>query len=82
MRALMNFQERDGWWIHIIAADCRTVLLSFRRVRDQETLLRIVRKLHGDPELAEHDIRRWGRGSVWIDPSPEQRKTLGAFNFV
>ena len=32
-------------------------------------LLRIVAKLHGDVVEAENNIRRWGRGSVWIDPS-------------
>jgi hypothetical protein len=46
MRALMNFQEGDGWTVHIIGADARTVLMSFSRVRDKEMLLRIVAKLH------------------------------------
>jgi len=61
---------------HIIAEDCKTVLLGYRNVRDQEMLLRIVAKLHGDPERAAEDIRRRNRGSVWIDPSPEQCKAL------
>jgi hypothetical protein len=71
MRALMNFMHRDGWWIHILAEDCRTVILGYRSV------LRIVAKLHGDVAEAERNIRRWGRGSVWIDPSPAQCKALG-----
>ena len=52
-------------------------LLSLRPARDQETLLRIVAKLHGDVAEAEADIRRWGRGSIWIDPSLEQCNALG-----
>jgi hypothetical protein len=77
MRALMNFMERDGWTMHILAADARTVLLGYRSVRDQEMLLRIVAKLHGDVAEVEENIRRWGRGSVWIDPSAEQCKSAG-----
>jgi hypothetical protein len=71
---------REGWSTHIIGEDCRTVLLSSCSVRDEETLLRIVAKLHGDVAEVEHDIRRWGRGSVWIDPSPAQCRALGIHN--
>jgi hypothetical protein len=53
------------------------VLVGYRGVRDQEMLLRIVAKLHGDVAEVEENIRRWGRGNVWIDPSPEQCKALG-----
>ena len=77
MRALLNYMHRDGWSLHILAEDCKTVLLGYRSVRDQETLLRIIAKLHGDVAEAENNIRRWGRGSIWIDPSPAQCKALG-----
>ena len=80
MGALMNFQYRDGWSLHIIGEDCKTVLLGYRNVRDQEMLLRIIAKLHGDPAKAESDIKRWGRVSVWIEPSPAQCKALGIAN--
>ena len=73
----MNFQHRGGWSFHIIGEDCRTVLLSYRCVAGRDALSRIVAKLHGDTAQAENDIRRWGRGSVWIDPSPAQCKALG-----
>ena len=73
----LNFMHRDGWSLHIIAADCKTVLLTFRCVRDEMTLLRIVAKLGGDVGKAKRDMNRWGRGSVWIDPSPVQCKALG-----
>jgi hypothetical protein len=77
MRALMNFMHRDGWWFHILAADAKTVLLSYRKAANKEALLRIVGKLGGSVDDAELDIRRWQRGSVWIAPSLEQCKALG-----
>ena len=77
MRALMNFMHRDGWWFHILAADAKTVLLGYTKAASQEALLGIVAKLGGSVEDAELDIRRWRRGSVWIDPSPAQCKALG-----
>src|SRR5271163_5091806 len=40
MRALMNFMHRDGWSFHIIAEDCKTVLVGYRGVVNEETLLR------------------------------------------
>ena len=42
MRAPLHFMYRDGWSMHIIAEDCKTVLLGYRNVRDEETLLRIM----------------------------------------
>jgi hypothetical protein len=77
MRALMNFQENRGWSFHILAADCKTVMVRYRRVRDQDTLLRIIAKLGGSVADAEEDIRRWNRGSVWIDLNDGQRKFFG-----
>ena len=68
---------RDGWSLHILAEDCRTVLVGYRSVRDQEMLLRIVAKLHRGPAHAVEGIRRYGRGSVWIDSSPAQCRALG-----
>ena len=77
MRALMNFQERDGWSCHIIAEDCQTVLVGYRNVASQEELLRIVAKLGGSVEDASRSIEQWARGSVWIEPSPAQCRALG-----
>jgi hypothetical protein len=73
----MNVMERDGWTMHILAADARTVLLGYRSVRDQEMLLRIVAKLHGDVAEVEENIRRWGRAASGLIPSAEQCKGLG-----
>ena len=77
MRALMNFMHRDGWSFHIIAEDCKTVLVGYRKVESQEMLLRIIAKLGGDIEEACRSIEQWSRGSVWINPSPARCKALG-----
>ena len=77
MRALMNFMHRDGWSFHIIAEDCKTVLVGYRGVVNEETLLRMIARMGGSVEVAKQNIRRWGRGSVWINPSPAQCKALG-----
>jgi hypothetical protein len=45
MRALMNFMHRDGWPFHIIAEDCKTVLVGYRKVESQETVLVGYRKV-------------------------------------
>jgi hypothetical protein len=42
MRALMNFMHRDGWWLHIIAEDCKTVLVGYRHVESREIVPRIM----------------------------------------
>jgi len=77
MRALMNFMHRDGWWFHILAEDCKTVLVGYTKAADKGALLRIVAKLGGSVEDAELDIRRWRRGSVWIEVSPPQCEFFG-----
>ena len=73
----MNFMHRDGWWFHILAADCQTVLVTYRKAASKEDLLRIIAKLGGNADEAETDMRRWNRGAAWIDPSPAQCKALG-----
>jgi len=77
MRALMNFMHRDGWSFHILAEDGKTVLLTYRNAASKDDVLRIIAKLGGSVADAEIDIRRWNRGSVWIEPSPKQCKALG-----
>jgi hypothetical protein len=77
MRALMNFMHNRGWSFHVLAEDCKTSLTGYRIVRDKEALLRIIAKLGGSVASAEIDIRRWNRGSVWVEPSPAQCQALG-----
>ena len=74
MRALMNFMHNQDWSFHILAEDCKTVLVGYRKAASKEDLVRIIAKLGGSVTDAEQDIRRWNRGSVWINPSPAQCK--------
>jgi hypothetical protein len=77
MRVPMNFMHRDGWSFHILATDCKTVLVGYRSVVNKETLLSMVSRMGGNVEVAKQNIRRWGHGSVWINPSPTQCRALG-----
>ena len=77
MRALMNFMHNRGWSFHIVAEDCKTVLVGYRKAASKEDLLRIIAKMGGSVEDAEIDIRRWNRGSVWVEPSQAQCRFLG-----
>ena len=78
MRALMNFQQRDGWTIRILAEDQRTLLISDWAVGKKETLLSIINRLHGDVARAKRVIRWENRGNVWIDISEAQIAALRA----
>jgi len=77
MRALMNFMHRDGWSFQILAEDCKTILVGHRSVGKKETLLSMIARMGGSVEVARQNIRRWDRGSVWIDPSAAQCRALG-----
>jgi hypothetical protein len=76
-RALMNFMDRDGWTFHIVGEDCRTLLVGYRKVKDEETLLRIIARLTGDVAEAKSKIDYCSRGSVWIDLSEAQCRFFG-----
>jgi hypothetical protein len=79
MRALMNFEERDGWSFHILAEDQRTLLISDCTVGKKENLLSIITRLHGDVAEAKFVVRWENRGNVWIDISEAQIEALRAY---
>jgi hypothetical protein len=79
----MNFQSYAGSWsVHFIEADCRTPIGKKTRYIDLPTLedLRaFVQHCNPDPgELDdfEHDVRAWGRGSIYVNLSDEQYEKL------
>jgi hypothetical protein len=76
MRALIHFMYRGGWSFQILAADCETLLIGYRRVRSKQILLRVVGKLGGSVELAEAQMAGSNRGSVWVDVSPSNFEIL------
>jgi hypothetical protein len=40
-RILVNFTLRDGWWIHCLAPDCKTLISRRGMVRTDAALLRL-----------------------------------------
>ena len=73
MRVLLNFMERDTWLIHCLAEDCRTVLAPYRSVSSLETLRRLIIFAGAPAEEVEafnRNVKRWGRGSIWLDLTP------------
>jgi hypothetical protein len=62
MRALLNFQNRDGWSFHLLAEDCQTVLTKWRPIEPEDALLGMIAKMHGDMAQAKNSISQWGRG--------------------
>jgi hypothetical protein len=81
MRTLVNFIRRDGWFIHCLAADCRTLISRRVMVCSDQTLLRLFKASGATPpevDKIEGDIRRWGRGSTFIEvnlPTPGAKST-------
>jgi hypothetical protein len=77
MRTLVNFMRRDGWFIHCLAADCRTLISRWIMVRSDQTLLRLFKASGATPpevDEIERDIRRWGGAapsSKSICPRPD-----------
>jgi hypothetical protein len=70
MRILVNFMNRDGWSVHCMAPDCRTLISQWVTVRTEETLLRLLKASSATTaqmEEIERDIARWVRGSTLID---------------
>ena len=72
MRALMNFMHRDGWSFHILAEDCKTVLVGYRHVASRDALLRIMAKLGGS--VAE-PRRISGAGTAAASGSSRRRRS-------
>ncbi len=79
MRILVNFMHRDGWSVHCLAEDARTPISPFVNMEKQSTMLRLLRASGAtDEDIAslEADIRRWNRGSVWINVAEQGKKLL------
>jgi hypothetical protein len=77
VRVLVNFMLRkDTWFVHAITEDARTLISPILEVREQDTLIRLLRYIGaGDAEIDHvlEDIRRWSRGGVWIELEPGGR---------
>ena|ERR1700733_988250 len=79
VRILVNFMHRDGWSVHCLAADARTLISGWVMVRTNETLLRLLKASGATTaqmdEIAD-DMRRMGRGSTFIEVNDVGYKLL------
>ena len=80
MKVLVNCLHWDGWSVHCIAEDCKTVLSPFVDVESLAVLRKLLRCAGAsDDEMAkfEGDIQRWSHGSCWIsDLTPDGARLL------
>jgi hypothetical protein len=79
MRILVNFMRNDGWSVHCLAADCRTLISQWVTVRTDETLLRLLKASGANPEqMGEiiRDMNRWGRASTFLELTETGRRLL------
>jgi hypothetical protein len=79
VRILVNLQHNNGWWVHSIAEDARTPIGQFVSAKDEATLIGLLRYIgatEDNIEQVREDIRRWNRGSVFIDLAPVRKNLL------
>jgi hypothetical protein len=58
MRILVNFMHRDGWSVHCLAPDCKTLVSQWVTVCTEETLLRLLKASGATPRP------KWMRSSA------------------
>jgi hypothetical protein len=76
---LLNYMHRDGWTVHCLAEDAKTSISPRLHVVTDSTLLRLLvacGATDADTEQVKVNMRRWGRGSVWIEVTDAGRKLL------
>ena len=82
MRILVNFMHRDGWSVHCLAPDCKTLVSQRVTVRTEATLLRLLKASGATPaemDEIERDMKqqgRGGRGSTFIEVNETGRRLL------
>jgi hypothetical protein len=79
VRILVNFMHRNGWSIHCLADDARTVIGPRLDMAKEATMLRLLRASGAtdeNMEEIEQKMARMGRGSVWIDVTDEGKRLL------
>jgi hypothetical protein len=79
MRVFLNFQNRDGWSVYCLAADCKTLVSQWVTVRTEATLLRLLKASGANVaelEEIERDMKQQGRGSTFITVNETGRRLL------
>jgi hypothetical protein len=76
-RALMNFQQYDGWNCSFMEADCRTSISGYIDLPSFEALRAFVIRCNPDDiDDFDHCVRAWNKGSVWVNLTDEQYAKL------
>lgn len=78
-RVLMNFQHCNSWTIHFMAEDCKTTLSRFYDLPSLEAMYDLVRRTKppdGTLEDLESMVRRWSRGSIYLNLTEAQYRKL------
>ena len=80
MRVLVNYMLRkETWFVHAMDADAQTPISPILPLREQATLVRLLRYVGaGAAEMEEvnGNIGRWSRGSTWIELAPGRKNLL------
>jgi hypothetical protein len=79
MRILLNFMNRDGWSVHCLALDCKSLISGWVTVRTDETLLRLLKASAATPAQVDeiaNDMTRRGRWSTFIEVNETGRRLL------
>jgi hypothetical protein len=75
-RVLMNFMERDGWFVSFLEADCMTSLPRTFTFTDAGKILEMARRGGANMTSASKaDIQTGlnrGRGGIWLNLTPAQ----------
>ena len=79
---LMNFDHYSDWVVHFIHSDCRTTIGTKTRYFTFATLDELrafVIRCHPEGaslEEFDNDVRRWARGSIYVNLTAEQYAKL------
>jgi hypothetical protein len=73
-RALMCFQQYDGWNCSFIEADCRTSNIDLPLFEALRAF--VIRCNPEDINDFDYCIRTWNKGSVWVSLTDEQYAKL------
>jgi hypothetical protein len=79
----MNFQSYAGLWsVHFIDANCsmpigkKTRYIDFVSLDELRAFVKRCNPDAGAIDEFEHDIRAWGRGSIYVNLTDEQLRKL------
>jgi hypothetical protein len=78
MRVWLNYMWNEGWFVHCLASDARTVISPHVRVAKDSTLLGLLRVVGADEETLQKVPRdlKTGRGTIGITVTEKGRKLL------